>query len=195
MTSSTSLPLQRALDTMILVYYILQGHPASLPCEQFLRSHSGWFTSPLVLVEAKHVLKTVYGVDAATVTAKLLQFAAGPIVLLDLDPLTLASAFPLADAHGLDLTDAVLLHLACRHGAGHLATEDQRLARACLPFGVTAVSPLNAVLRQQVAAWESAHLSPKGMARTLRRVHQWLSQTHPQAAQDFWSQTGGVHLP
>jgi predicted nucleic acid-binding protein len=195
MTSSSSPPLERGLDTMILVYSLLQGHPAALSSEQFLRSNSGWFTSPLVLVEAKHILTKVYGVGAGEATAKLLQFAAGPVVLLDLDPTAIAAAFPLADAHGLDLTDAMLLHLACKHGAGCIATDDARLAKACLQLGVTAASPLDAALRQQVAAWEAANLTPKGLPRILRCVFQWLSQTHPQAAHDFWSRTGGVHLP
>jgi predicted nucleic acid-binding protein len=195
MTSSSSPPLERGLDTMILVYSLLQGHPAALPCEQFLRSQSGWFTSPLVLVEAKNILTKVYSVTGGTATAKLLQFAAGPAVLLDLDPATVTAALQLADTHALDLTDAVLLHLAHRHGAGYLATEDQRLAQACLGLGITPVSPLDAALRQQVAAWEASNLASKGLARVLRRIHQWLSQTHPQAALDFWSHTGGGSHP
>jgi predicted nucleic acid-binding protein len=181
---------------MILVYYLLQGHPAALPCEQFLRAHTRWFTSHLVLIEAKSVLTKIYSVDAGNVTTKLLQFAAGPVVLLDLEQVTVASAFQLADTHGLDLTDAVLLHLARQHGAGYLTTEDQALAWACTQFGITPGSPLDAGLRRQVAAWEAVNLAPKGLSRVLRRVHQWLDQTHPQAAQAFWARTtGGSHLP
>jgi predicted nucleic acid-binding protein len=195
MTSSSSPPLERGLDTMLLVYYLLQGHPATLPCEQFLRGRSGWFTSPLVLIEAKHILTKVYGVDAGTVTAKLSQFAAGPVAVLDLDPVSLTAALQLADAHGLDMTDAVLLDLAVRQGVSHLATEDQSLVQACGHLGIAPESPLDAGLRQQVAAWELVNLAPKGLARILRSVHQWLTQTHPQAAQDFWSRTGGIRLP
>src|SRR5215468_7485790 len=101
MTSSSSpaLALERGLDTMILVYYLLQGHPAALPCEQFLRAHTGWFTSPLVLIEAKSILTKVNSVAANNVTRKLLQFAAGPVVLLDLDDATVISAFQLADTY------------------------------------------------------------------------------------------------
>jgi predicted nucleic acid-binding protein len=181
---------------MILVYYLLQGHPAGLPCEQFLRAHSGWFTSPLVLIEAKSILMKVYSVAANDVTTKLLQFAASPVVLLDLDDVTVTSAFQLADTYGLDLTDAVLLHLAQRHAVSYLATEVLGLAHACAQVGITPESPLDAALRQQVAAWEAVNLAPKGLPRVLRRVHQWLGQTHPQAAQDFWAHTsGGSHLP
>jgi predicted nucleic acid-binding protein len=196
MISSSSPSLERGLDTMILVYSLLQGHPAALPCEHFLRSHSGWFTSPLILLEARNILTKVYGVDGGAVTASLLQFAGSPVVVLDLNLVTVTSALHLADTQGLDLTDAVLLYLTNLHGARYLATEDQRLAQACQPLGITPLSPLDAVLHQQVAAWEAAHLAPKGLARILRRVHDWLSQNHPQAAQDFWSQTsGGSHLP
>ena len=196
MTSSSSPPLERGLDTMLLVYCMLQGHPAGPVCEQFLRAHAGWFTSPLVLFEAKGILTKVYRVAPAEATKKLTPFAAVPVALLDLDPATALSVLQLADTHDIDLTDAVLLHLARQHGAGHLATEDQRLAQACTQLGITPVSPLDATLRQQVAAWEAANVAPKGLARALRRVHQWLSQSHPQAAQDFWSQTGGgSHLP
>src|SRR5665213_540366 len=137
MTTSISPPLERGLDTMILVYYLLQRHPASLACEQFLQSRSGWFTSPLVHGEAKHILTTAYSVNPTVATAKLLQFAAGPVVLLDLDAAVLTSALKLAESHKIDLTDAVLLHLAAAHGAHSLVTEDKRLAQACLSFGVT----------------------------------------------------------
>jgi predicted nucleic acid-binding protein len=85
MTSSSSPSLERGLDTMLLVYSLLQGHPAATPCEQFLCAHSGWFTSPLVLFEAKNILTKAYSVNASDATKKLLQFAAGPVVLLDLD--------------------------------------------------------------------------------------------------------------
>jgi predicted nucleic acid-binding protein len=196
MTSSSSPPLERGLDTMILVYSLLQAHPANAPCEHLLRSLSGWFTSPAVLIEAKHILTRVYSVDPATATTELLQFAAGPVVLLDLDQPTTIAALQLADTHGLDLTDAVLIHLARQHGAAHLVTDDHRLTQVCPLFGIAPTSPLDATLRQQVAAWENAHLQGKGLPRILRRVHQWLNQLHPQAALDFWSHTAnGSHLP
>jgi predicted nucleic acid-binding protein len=156
----------------------------------------GWFTSPLVLFEAKNILTKAYSVDPGDATKKLLQFAAGPIALLDLDAAGATATLQLADTHGLDLTDAALLHLAHQHGAGFLATEDNRLAQACTQLGITPQSPLDAALRQQVAAWEAANLPSKGLARVLRRIHQWLNQTYPQAAKDFLSQTGGGnHLP
>jgi hypothetical protein len=40
MTSSSSLVLERGLDTMLIAYAMLQGHPACLPCEQFIEGQS-----------------------------------------------------------------------------------------------------------------------------------------------------------
>jgi predicted nucleic acid-binding protein len=196
MTSSSSPPLNRGLDTVILVYSLLQGHPAAVPCEQYLRSHTDWFTSPLVLVEARNILTKVYAVDTGAATAKLQQFAAGPVAFVDLDSAGVTAAFRLADMHKLDLTDAVLLHLAQQHGANWLVTDDRRLAQICSQVGITAESPVDATLRQQVAVWETANLTSKGLPRILRRVHEWLNRSHLQAGIDFWSATSnGTHLP
>jgi predicted nucleic acid-binding protein len=196
MTSSSSPPLERALDTMVLVYSLLRGHPAEKVCEHLLRSHAGWFTSPLVLFEAKGILTRVYGEDPMLVTSKLAQVASGPIVFIDLARTDVVPVFQLADMHTLDLTDAVLLHLARSHGARFLASDDQNLCLVCSQFGITPLAPLDPGLRHAVGAWEATHVPPKGLPRVLRRVHQWLSISHPQAAQDFWSLTGGSsHLP
>jgi predicted nucleic acid-binding protein len=181
---------------MLLVYSLLQGHPASQAFEQFLRSHTGWFTTTLVLFEAKAVLTKVYRVDPVLASQKLAQFATGPCLIAPVDPMVAVAAMSLADTQGLDLPDAVLLQTVLSRRAAYLATEDQRLAQACQRAGVRPESPLDAALRQQVAAWEDSHLPPKGLARILRQVHHWLGRAHPQAAQDFWTQTGGCsHLP
>jgi hypothetical protein len=73
MTSSISAGplLERGLDTMVLVYSLLQGHPGLSACEQILRAHTGWFTSPSVLFEAKAVLTKAYGEDPSLAMQKL----------------------------------------------------------------------------------------------------------------------------
>jgi predicted nucleic acid-binding protein len=193
---SVSDPLERGLDTMVLVYSLLQGHPASTACEHLLRSNTGWFTSPLVIFEAKAILTKVYGEDSAVTTQKLAQLVSGPLVLLELDPTEVTTVLRLTDTYSLDLTDAVLVHLARRNRAAFLATDDQSLSSVCSKLNIIPISPLDSTLRQAVGAWEAAHVPPKGLPRVLRRVHRWLSNSHPQASQAFWSQTGaGSHLP
>ncbi|MBI3971388.1 MAG: type II toxin-antitoxin system VapC family toxin [Chloroflexi bacterium] len=196
MTSSSSPPIERGLDSMFIVYSLLQNHPASSPCEQFLRAHSGWFTTAVTLLEVKAVLVKVYGVDPAQSSGKLAQFAAGPIVVTATDAAATVAAMSLADQLNIDLTDAVLLHAARTLGAKRLATDDRKLAQACTQAGISVESPLDAGLRRRMAQWEATNLPAPGLPRVLRRIHQWLTKTNPETGQDFWSHTGGgAHLP
>jgi predicted nucleic acid-binding protein len=188
--------MERALDSMLIVYSLLQGHPASSLCENFIRTRSGWFTSAITILECKAILTKVYGVDAASATQKLTQFINGPLTIVTTDSHSVVAALSFADAQALDLADAVLLQMAHDQGAVKLATDDQHLAQISSQLGLTIESPFDPVLRRQVAAWESAHLPAKGLARVLYRVESWLAQNFPQAAQTFHSQTGGgSHLP
>src|SRR5260370_41515955 len=70
------------------------------------------------------------GLLPADATRKLTLFAAGPIVLLDLDPAATVSVLQLADTHAIDLIDAIMLHLAHQHADGYLTTEDRPNDRA-----------------------------------------------------------------
>ena len=196
MTSSSDRQSERGLDAMLIVYSLLNGHPASLVCEQFIRSRTGWFTTTFTLFESRAILTKVYGVDATLASQKIAQFASGPIDILAVDLATALAAMNTADAMSIDLTDAVLLQTAEAQGASWLATDDSKLMQACRQVGITPESPIDATVRQQMAVWETANVPAKGLARVLYQLHQWLNQTHPQAAEDFWSQTGGgSHLP
>src|SRR5262245_39918504 len=159
MTSSSSpATVDRGLDTMVLVYALLDGHPASTTGGQLLRAHGGWFVTSLALLEAKAILTKVYGVTPALASSKIEQFA------------NAVAALGLADSLGVDLNDAVLLQAAAQHGVKWIATEDGRLAKVCGPIGITAHAPLSPTVRQQVTAWENANLSGTGLARVLRPV-------------------------
>src|SRR5438874_11964728 len=117
MTSSSNLPSERGLDAMLIVYSLLNAHPASTTCEQFIRTHSGWFTTTFTLLEVKAILTKAYAVDAVLASRKLAQFVVGPIVITAVDhPIALA-AMHAADVLGIDLTDAVLLHTVQARGA------------------------------------------------------------------------------
>jgi predicted nucleic acid-binding protein len=196
MISSSNPSDERGLDAMLIVYSLLEAHPASTTCEQFIRSHRGWLTTAFTLFEAKAILTKVYAVEATLASRKLAQFAAGPIVVTTVDALTALAAMDTADTLGLDLTDTVLLQAVQARGALWLATDDTKLAQVCRRVGVTPATPIDTALRRQMVAWEAAHLPAKGLPRVLRQIHQWLLRIAPSTAEDFWSHTGGgSHLP
>ena len=185
-----------AVDAMVLVYALLEGHPASATCERMLREREGWFTTSLTLLEVKAVLTKVYGVEPTEVTQKLTQIVSGPLVVLPVDAGMALLAMATADRLQLDLTDAVLLETALAQQAMILATDDGRLADACRELGLAPEKPFGDELRGEVADWESAHLPAKGLPRVLGRITGWLEERDELLARDFRSQTGGnSHLP
>ena len=135
---------------MFIVYSLLQNHPASTVCEQFIRARSGWFTTVSSLLEAKAVLTKIYGIEAGVVTTNLAAFAEELFDVLPVDAATTLAAMKLADAQGLDFTDSLLLVSARSLGAATLATDDQKLARACAQFGIGVENPVDGFLRQQM---------------------------------------------
>ncbi len=196
MTLSSDQFAPRGLDAMLIVYSLLDNHPASAACEAFIREHAGWFTTTLTLLEVKAILTKVYDIDVNLVSQQLSKFSAGPIKIIEIDlPITLTS-MQIADTLEIDITDAVLLQATRTQSANVLATDDRKLIQTCHQVDISVENPIDVSLRRQMASWESKNLPQKGLPRILRRIHQWLSQNHQQTAEDFWSQTGsGSHLP
>ncbi len=196
MTLSFDQSAPRGLDAMLIVYSLLDDHPASAACESFIRDHTNWFTTTLTLLEAKAILTKVYAVDTNLTSQQLSQFSEGPIEIVEVDlPITLV-AMSIADTLAIDITDAVLVQATRTRNANILATDDRKLIQACHQVDITVENPIDVSLRRQMASWESENLPQKGLPRILRQIHRWLHQNHQQAAEDFWSQTGGgSHLP
>ena len=196
MTLSSDQFASRGLDAMLIVYSLLDDHPASAACESFIRDHTNWFTTTLTLLEATAILTKVYAVDVNLTSQQLSQFSAGPIEIIEVDlPITLA-AMQIADTLEIDITDAVLVQATRTRNANILATDDRKLIQACHQVDIAVENPIDVSLRRQMARWEAENLPQKGLPRILRRIHLWLHQNHQQVAEDFWSQTGGgSHLP
>lgn len=53
MTLSSDQFASRGLDAMLIVYSLLDDHPASAACESFIRDHTNWFTTTLTLKSPK----------------------------------------------------------------------------------------------------------------------------------------------
>ena len=159
MTTSSE-TAQRGLDAAPIVYSLLHGHPASAVCERHIRSHAGWVTTSVTLLEAGAVLRKVYGVDPTLAAQKLAQFASAPILVLPVDAVLPATALLSAGQLGIDLADAVLLESCRMHGVSIVCTDDAKLGETCVQLGLSAETPIPAALRQQMVAWESAHLPP-----------------------------------
>ncbi len=101
-----------------------------------------------------------------------------------------------ANALGIDLGDAVLLETCRSHGAATICTDDAKFAGVCGKLNITAETPFDSAMRRQIAAWESANVPLKGIARLLSQVHAWIGKRDSELAEEFWNQSGaGSHMP
>ena len=114
MTLSSDQFAGRGLDAMLIVYSLLDDHPASAVCESFIREHASWLTTTLTLLEAKSILTKVYDVDTNLASQQLSQFSAGPIEIIEVDLQITLTSIQIADALEIDITDAILLQANAR---------------------------------------------------------------------------------
>ena len=115
-----------AIDTNLLLRYILRDDKAQFITAQALMSDQGWWISHTVLLEAEWVLRSAYRFDRAQIEAAFRRFLGLPRVSPD-SPAVVAQALNAYGA-GLDFADA--LHLASTPDAHAFFTFDRRLARA-----------------------------------------------------------------
>lgn len=178
------------IDTPLLVYRAVDGHPARNPVQAELRA-GDWGSSLLVLFEMFQVLTREYAVSRSAARAEVDLLARSPISWAGLQAQQVTEVVAIAEKEGLASTDAVLLHLAEKN-RGVLVTQDSRLLRAAQARGVAARNPIHKDLAAQIAAWESANLPEKGLTRLLGPVLKWLRAHDPVMAERFQEATGNL---
>ena len=158
MTLSFDQSAPRGLDAMLIVYSLLDDHPASAACESFIRDHTNWFTTALTLFEARAILTKVYAVDTNLTSQQLSQFSAGPIEIIEVDLSITLAGMQIADTLEIDITDAVLVQATRTRNANILATDDHKLIQACHQVDIAVENPIDVSLRRQMASWEAENL-------------------------------------
>ena len=178
------------VDTPLLVYSLMAGHPAAAMVEQELRDGE-WGSTILVLMELYHVLTGDYGQPPAEAVQAVDRLARSPAHWASIDLGQAAAATAVRARTGLESADALLLLLA-RGDRGILVTSDHRLLRAAQTEGVAARNPISPILAVEIARWEELHLPRKGLPRLLRPVERWLRTRDEALAEEFLEAT--AHL-
>lgn len=178
----------KAIDSNLLVYASLANHPAMKACEQYIAAYPVWLTNIVNLVEMHRVLIGVYGVSASDADAKFADFK-DALIVENFTGALASAALPLRNTYGVDFNDAVLLQTCLKRKVTVLATDDRRLAVACVALNVTVENPIDSVLRTQMTQWENQNLPAKGLPRILLQIHRWIEQRNAALAADFYSAT------
>jgi predicted nucleic acid-binding protein len=181
------------IDTPLLVYASLTGHPAHDKVQRDLRRGT-WASTVLTLYECYHVLTRDYSVtpdDAATIVTRLARTL---IAWVPVDSKQAASALARYCGSRLETTDATLLLLSQEDG-GTLVTTDRRLLREAQVQGIAVRNPISPELAEEIAHWEHQRLPAKGLARLMATVERWLRAEDPSIAARFIVATDGLKHP
>ena len=184
--------LKKILDSNILIYSILEGHPASEACEQLIISGEGkfnWVTSPITYYETFHILIRVYGMEPSQVLNKIKEVMDLPFDIQPLDSRIIITSLEKSIFHSIDMNDSVLLMMGINLGIPIIATDDRKLIKACENYGITCENPITETLRDEMRAWESKNLPEKGIGRIYYRVYDWLIQKDMNLAEIFKNDT------
>lgn len=184
--------LSKILDSNILIYSLLDGHPASKACEELILSSEDkfeWVTSPITFIETFHVLVKIYGQDPIAILQKIEQTLKLPLIIIPLDEKLAVISLKNAVKHQLDVNDSILLQIGFDYGISIIATDDKKLIKASHLSGLTCDNPITEEIRKEMAEWERKNLPEKGFSRLYSKVHQWILSKNKDLANQFKSET------
>ena len=127
----------RALDTNIVVRYVIGDDPEQAAKARAVVDAGPVFVSTTVLLECDWVLRSAYGFGGGEVAAALRAFAGLPSVSVE-SPASLAEALDRA-ATGMDFADALHLGAAARFEA--MLTFDRRFIEMARDAPVKVMHP------------------------------------------------------
>lgn len=180
--------MKRLIDTNVLVYALIENHPASSVCEAFIQEQKEkheFYTTTFTPFEMFHVLWKIYGLDIHLVLEKVMGILDSPLSFIQASERALRIAFKKRLEHQLETNDALILATALVQDIPSIVSDDRKLLNAAEQEGLVAVSPINENTRKEIAQWERANLSEKGMSRILTRIHSWLKQENHEIATAF----------
>lgn len=189
--------LKKALDTNILVYALLENHPASAVCDGFIKSGKyDFYATPLTPFEVYFVLRRVYNITKDKAASTVLALFDSPLRFTEIGAEDARIAMKRCIRHGLDSNDSLLIQACLRSGIPSLASDDRGLCKVSEAEGIQTQSPIEEKHRKSMQHWEEENLPPSGLPRFLKRVHDWLETVNPESAGQFLEATGKLrHLP
>jgi predicted nucleic acid-binding protein len=185
--------VKKILDSNILIYSLLEGHPASEPCERLIRSSENkftWLTSPVTFYETFHVLVRIYGQEPSQVLKKIQEAIELPIEIKPLDIQITSMSLEKSIEHSIEINDSILLVIGIIWGIPIIATDDTRLIKACEQYGIICENPITEPIRETMREWERKNLPEKGLGRIYLKVYEWINKKNGELAEEFKQDTG-----
>lgn len=178
------------IDTSLLVYALVPGHPAAGVVDTELRRDS-WGSGLAVLVEVYQVLVRDYAVAPQNAAQAIARLTRTNVHWAAMDATQVMAAAALRARYRLQSADAILF-LLVSEDRGTLVTVDRRLLRTAQGAGIAVRNPIPSTVSAEIAQWEAERFPPKGLGRILSVTERWIRTRDAGVATEFVQATAGL---
>lgn len=153
---------KKALDSNLIIYSLLEDHPASAVCDALLRSPKyTFYATPITPFEVYFVLRRVYGVLKDEAASKALALFDTPLRFVEVGMQDAQLALKRAVTYDIDMNDSLLIQESLRLDIPSLSSDDRRLLKVCEGEGVHPQTPIGEEHRKKMGQWEEERLHPR----------------------------------
>jgi len=180
------------IDTNILVYAMLEDHPAYHDCYNFLLEAETNFTlysSVETLFEIYRILRVFYQLDPRAAIEKVVQLESSSILFLETQSKSVRDILESIQQKLIHANDGRLLAIARETASEAIITDDRHFGKVIQELNLKWVTPIQDSTRMEMDAWEQMNLPPKGLPRILASIFNYLQQIAPEVARKFHSDT------
>jgi len=187
--------MKKLIDANLLIYALIEDHPASSVCEAFIRKENRYrklYTTVLTPFEVFHVLWRIYGLKREQAMEKALSLFNSPLSFIPITEEVARISLEKIVEYKIDSNDALLLTSSILYDIPSLASDDRKLLKASNEEGIHTQSPINEKLRRDMNEWEKEKLASKGIPRILQRIYKWLLDIDNEIAEEFKKATNNL---
>ena len=187
--------MKKLIDANLLIYALIEDHPASSVCEAFIRKENRYrklYTTVLTPFEVFHVLWKIYGLKREQAMEKALSLFNSPLSFIPITEEVARISLEKIVEYKIDSNDALLLTSSILYDIPSLASDDRKLLKASNEEGIHTQSPINEKLRRDMNEWEKEKLASKGIPRILQRIYKWLLDIDNEIAEEFKKATNNL---
>ena len=187
------MPIRRVIDSNIIIYSLLENHPACSDCASYLTQFDVdglLFSTVDSLSEIYQVMHGFYKIESSIILDHIKDLLNSRITFLNLDQDDLNPLFEIVAQNNLQVNDIKLYLLAQKLQAPILVTDDGTLGNFAQSHQLLHETPIQPETRAQMDEWEQEHLPKKGLPRVLKRIFIYLENLDKLIATQFRNDSG-----
>jgi predicted nucleic acid-binding protein len=171
--------IKRIIDSNIIIYSILENHPANQVCKDFLASidtQNSLFSHQDCLLELFQVLRVNYAINLDIIIKKIRQLYQSNISFKTNINSNLLDVFELVKQYGIHPVDAKLYLLSIELQAPIIVTDDWKFRNFLKTKGILGETPITDNISKLIQDWENKNLPSGGIARILKYLNSYLEK-------------------